>query len=431
MGTIKWKIHGTDLGISDEDLYACAKEDYEPHPTCFTLRIHHGGCFKFYPGRAYYEGKRSIVDMVNIKTFLIHELNDMVHDLGHTVRGVMFYNFQFIGDHKVIEVYIAHGCTKVYTYYNPKPTISSVENDEIHEDNDVVTSTYTQNVLKMLFFDMFPHHVDTSVDTQRFAKRLFLDTVPHVETQEDVVEESLNVKDYQLNDMVADHTVRVDANKDVNRMEVDSSTRVEESQGEVNETVVEDSWRVEHSYDDVASTDKIDDDSYVYERSGEDEDNFMFDENDLDVIDNEDVDSDSGEGCDIENIRSSKQKQLKKRRLQEDGVVNKHDFFVRQSFGSSKQIKDRVYMYSIETIKKLKLIRNDKRRVRAKYVGLMPFFDVNDNGLENMGIQVSLLVTQRVQQIGQGHVVMVKIVQTNCGISYIITQGRFLDRASF
>ncbi|GJY94811.1 hypothetical protein Tco_0511172, partial [Tanacetum coccineum] len=253
----------------------------------------------------------------------------------------------------MIEVYIAHGCTKVYTYYNPKPTISSVENDEIHEDNDVVTSTYTQNVLKMLFFDMFPHHVDTSVDTQRFAKRLFLDTVPHVETQ-----------------------------------------------------VVEDSWRVEHSYDDVASTDKIDDDSYVYERSGEDEDSesqkdvfidedtdidefkldvnlfvmnatdqknarvlignvpdFMFDENDLDVIDNEDFDSDSGEGCDMENIR-------------------------RQSFGSSKQIKDRVNMYSIETIKKLKLIRNDKRRVRAKYVGLMPVFDVNDNGLENMGIQL-------------------------------------------
>ncbi|GJU63088.1 hypothetical protein Tco_1244923 [Tanacetum coccineum] len=142
---------------------------------------------------------------------------------------------QFKGDHKVIKVNIAHGCTKVYTYYNPKPTISSVENDEIHEDNDVVTSTYTQNVLKMLFFDMFPHHVDTSVDTQRFTKRLFLDTVPHVETQEDVVEESLNVEDYQLNDMVVDHTVRVDANKDVNHMEVDSSTRVEESQGEVND----------------------------------------------------------------------------------------------------------------------------------------------------------------------------------------------------
>ncbi|GKD28718.1 hypothetical protein Tco_1239496 [Tanacetum coccineum] len=303
--------YSSSLSDSYSSMIGASDHTLEPHPTCFTLRIHHGGCFKFYLGRAYYEGKRSIVDMVLGKNLDIglHALscNDDVRFLS-----------QFKGDHNVIEVYIARGCTKVYTYYNPKPTISSVENDEIHEDNDVVTSTYTQNVLKMLFFDMFPHHVDTSVDTQRFAKRLFLDTVPHVETQEDVVEESLNVEDYQLNDIVVDHT------------------------GEVNETVVEDSWRVEHSYDDVASTDKMDDDSYVYERSGEDEDSesqkmivlignvpdFMFDENDLDVIDNEDFDSDSGEGCDIENIRGSKQKQLRKRRLQEDGVVNKHDFFV-------------------------------------------------------------------------------------------------------
>nr|GEU65036.1 hypothetical protein [Tanacetum cinerariifolium] len=183
MGILKCKIQGTDVGTSDEDLYACAKED--------------------------------------------------------------------CGDHKVIEVYIEHGCIKVDTYYNLKPTISSVEIDEIQEDNDVVTIAHAQNVVNMLFLDMFPYHVG-STGTQRFTKRLFLDTVPREETQDkepeeidgvfgsinlsfaknvtqkDVVDESLNVEDYQLNDMVVDHTVRVDANEYVNHLEVDSSVRVEE-----------------------------------------------------------------------------------------------------------------------------------------------------------------------------------------------------------
>nr|GEV95421.1 hypothetical protein [Tanacetum cinerariifolium] len=87
----------------------------------------------------------------------------------------------------------------------------------------------------------------------------------------DVVEDSLRVEDYQLNNMVVDNNMRVYANQDVNYMEVDSSVGVEESQAEVNDMVVKDSVMVDKIYDDVASTDRMDDDSYdaiyVYERS--------------------------------------------------------------------------------------------------------------------------------------------------------------------
>ncbi|GJW79178.1 mutator type transposase [Tanacetum coccineum] len=106
----------------------------------------------------------------------------------------------------------------------------------------------------------------------------------------DDVEESLNVDNYQVNDMAVDDTMRMR----------------------------------EESYDDVASTDRIDydnyDANYVYEGSG-------------------------------------------------------------QPFESSKQIKDRVCIQSIETRRKLELIKNDKRRVRAKCVGLLPLYDLNDNRL--------------------------------------------------
>nr|GEU97691.1 reverse transcriptase domain-containing protein [Tanacetum cinerariifolium] len=195
--------------ISDEDLYACAKEDYR---------------------RADRGGKRSIFDMVDIETFSIHELNDMVHDLG---------------DHKV----------------------------------------------------------STSTNTQRFAKRLFLDKVPHEEKQYDV-EDSFDVEDCRLNDMVKDHTVRVDAN----HMEVDSYVRVENSVEEDSES---------QSKDDVF----VDEDNNIDEAELEvnlfgvnvvEQENVgglsanvldsMFDVNDLDVIDNEDFNGNSSGECDIENL---------------------------------------------------------------------------------------------------------------------------------
>ncbi|GJU60009.1 hypothetical protein Tco_1237775 [Tanacetum coccineum] len=185
------------------------------------------------------------------------------------------------------------------------------------------------------------------------------------------------VEDYQLNDMVVDDSVRVDANQDVNHMEVDLSIMVEESQA----IVVEESVMVKESYDDVASTDRLDDDNYDATYLTVNVPDSMFDENDIDVTDNQDFDSDFGKESDLERIRISKLSQLRKRKLQEDSVMNKHDLFIGQSFGSSTHIKDRVYMHSIETRRKLKLIRNGKRRVRAKCVGQMPIFDLNDNGL--------------------------------------------------
>ncbi|GJY16956.1 RNA-directed DNA polymerase, eukaryota, partial [Tanacetum coccineum] len=194
---------------------------------------------------------------------------------------------------------------------------NSVVIDEIDEDNDVFTSTPTQN----------------------FVKRLFLDMVPHEEPQGSDPISMFTELPLQEN--------RANENQDVNHMEVDSSVMVEESQAEVNDMVVEDSVRIEESDDDVVSIDRMDDNSYdvnyVYKGSSEEEDNefksknvgglsvnildFMIDENDLDVIDNEEVDSDFGEDNDLERIRNCKLRQLRKRKLQEDGAVNKHDFF--------------------------------------------------------------------------------------------------------
>ncbi|GJT17484.1 hypothetical protein Tco_0876190 [Tanacetum coccineum] len=246
----------------------------------------------------------------------------MVQDLGHSDRGIMYYNF-------LVSV--------------------SVAIDEINEDNDVGTSTHTQNVGKRLFLYMFRQEEPQGSDKiSRFTKLPLQETMlSQIPTQEYRFEQfptqwssfqALH-KDLEEIDDVFDDSVRVDANQDVNHMEVDLSVMVEESQA----IVVEESVMVKESYDDVASTDRLDDDNYdatyVYEGSSYEEDSVieltvnvpdsMFDKNDLDVIDNEEFDSDSSEKSDLKSISNSKLRQLRKRKLQEDDVVNKHDFFCR------------------------------------------------------------------------------------------------------
>nr|GEW39588.1 hypothetical protein [Tanacetum cinerariifolium] len=100
------------------------------------MRIHHGGCFKFYFERAYCGGRNSIDDMVDIGTFSTHELYDMVQDLCHTDKGIMFYNFKI------------HDMSGVI--------------DEINEGNGVGSSSHSHNVAKRLFLEMF-HLVELQV----------------------------------------------------------------------------------------------------------------------------------------------------------------------------------------------------------------------------------------------------------------------------
>ena len=91
--------------------------------------------------------------MVDTETFSIHDLDEMVQDLGWTDRKIMFYNFlepgknldvglhslcsdddirylsKFIAEHKVIEVYIEHVVSKVGTYFKPYQAMGLVLNE--------------------------------------------------------------------------------------------------------------------------------------------------------------------------------------------------------------------------------------------------------------------------------------------------------------
>nr|GEV63745.1 hypothetical protein [Tanacetum cinerariifolium] len=103
----------------------------------------------------------------------------------------------------------------------------------------------------------------------------------------------------------------------------------------------------------------------------------------VEVIDNDSFDnSESDKGDDI---RKRKLKELNKNNTYDDNL-NEIPFFYGQHFGSSNEVKLLVKKHSLETRRELKLVNNDKERVRAICFGTIPVFSdgPNDGGPSNI-----------------------------------------------
>ncbi|XP_052619631.1 uncharacterized protein LOC111886996 [Lactuca sativa] len=159
---------------------------YGDHPTMFCMLLNHGGKFTDFPGRKYVNGKRHYVELIDIETFCVHDIDDMMVKLGYIDENLhveMYYHFRrplcdldfglfalasdddvrhlakYVGQHKLIEVYTEHGQTKLHTYsMSPNPSkVRIVEIDctpkrlflEWHdtqvEPNDVLTFEPNRN----------------------------------------------------------------------------------------------------------------------------------------------------------------------------------------------------------------------------------------------------------------------------------------------
>ncbi|CAI9265893.1 unnamed protein product [Lactuca saligna] len=131
---------------------------YAGHPTIFSVRLHHGGQFTKFPGRKYIKGKQNYVDLLDIDTFSIHDIDEMMEELGHidSDETLLYYHFlrpfgdldfglfalgsdqdvhhlgTYVANHKVIDVYIEHGKTNLHTY-SMSPNPSKVKIVEIKE----------------------------------------------------------------------------------------------------------------------------------------------------------------------------------------------------------------------------------------------------------------------------------------------------------
>ncbi|GKB79286.1 hypothetical protein Tco_0946181 [Tanacetum coccineum] len=100
---------------------------------------------------------------------------------------------------------------------------------------------------------------------------------------------------------------------------------------------------------------------------------------DLDVVNPDGFNSDTGNDNEISTY---KRRRLDDFRIEMEGFMNasgrwKYSFYTSQKFYSSKEAKDRVYLYSNESRRMLKLCKNGKIRVRARCEGNVPIFTMS------------------------------------------------------
>nr|KAJ0199531.1 hypothetical protein LSAT_V11C600333240 [Lactuca sativa] len=48
------------------------------HPTIFSISLYHGGEFTKFPGRKYIKGKQMYVDLLDMDTFSVHDIDEMM-----------------------------------------------------------------------------------------------------------------------------------------------------------------------------------------------------------------------------------------------------------------------------------------------------------------------------------------------------------------
>ncbi|KAL4577441.1 hypothetical protein LXL04_013550 [Taraxacum kok-saghyz] len=83
----------------------------------------------------------------------------------------------------------------------------------------------------------------------------------------------------------------------------------------------------------------------------------------LEVINNEMLVSDSSEEEGCKSRRRNKIRAVERARANDTAMV-KDPFYIFQRFSSPEEVKERIYLHAIETMRELEIVKNDKQRIR-------------------------------------------------------------------
>ncbi|KAI3792815.1 hypothetical protein L2E82_06706 [Cichorium intybus] len=156
---VTWRIRAKMAEIDVETTYAGR------HPTVFPILLHNGGKFTDFPGRRYVNGQQHFINLVDIDTFCVHDIDEIMDNLGYVDEEVtkLYYHFQrplgdldfglfalasdadirhlatFVAQHKLINVYTEYAETKLHTYSmspNPSKHDSCVSDFDREDDSN-------------------------------------------------------------------------------------------------------------------------------------------------------------------------------------------------------------------------------------------------------------------------------------------------------
>ncbi|GJT85844.1 hypothetical protein Tco_1067561 [Tanacetum coccineum] len=360
----------------------------------FSIRIHHGGKFRRYPGRMYVNGHVDIFDMVDIDLFTVVGLNMMVVQLGYTGESeLLFYNYlrpltsldeglyslaceedvrclaTLVRSFKLIEVYIEHGVTALDSYNRAprfKATIEDITDEPGVDTQDhvlpTIQSQFSDINLSFVSQQATPSQVIEDVMRQLSFEETELDgeagfgdvAGSGVESSGLSHDESFGVDNLDLN-----LSKPVDLNepivKEVRTQEpIMEKVRTQEpimkdvivedyvSSGEDDEQGIDTAYDTQydvHSSEDASIDDDEDDDDFCHLIIS---DECFLEGEDMDVINADNFDSDTGNADETSNYR-----------------------------------RRRVYMHFIESRRNLKMYKNDSVRVRARSDGKVLVFTMS------------------------------------------------------
>ncbi|CAI9304457.1 unnamed protein product [Lactuca saligna] len=340
----------------------------------FCMLLNHGGKFTDFPGRKYVNGKIHYVKLIDIETFCVHDIDDMMVKLGYIDENLhveMYYHFRrplcdldfglfalasdddvrhlakYVGQHKLIEVYTEHGQTKLHTYsMSPNPSkVRIVEIDctpkrlflEWHdtqvEPNDVLTFEPNRNNPPIS-----PTRNEPSVD------------------KVDMVSDNANIMETEIEHSSDDNSSGDEINSGDDSESQDGDFLVDEDNiiDDVEVDMREFHLNVEPDVEWIGGASKRK--NHVVTEDGN--------EADLEVIDMELFLSDSSSDDGIEGERNKKIKVIRRAHENENAQVSE-PFYLYQKFNLSKEFKDRVNQHAIDTRRELDFEKNDKNRVRV------------------------------------------------------------------
>ncbi|CAI9293936.1 unnamed protein product [Lactuca saligna] len=350
---VSWRIRG-EMAEIDVD------QSYAGHPTMFSIRMHHGGEFTSLPGRKYIRGKQTFVDLLDIDTFSVHDIDEMMEDLGYASIGKpLYYDFQrplgdldfglfalasdedvcylgsFVAKHKLIEVYIEHDKTTLHTYLM-SPTHSKVRITEITEP---------PSCSKRLFLEWHSTPaVDLEDEMDHMEKESGNDPTPTGHLEKDLGNATLT--DHMENDLGNDATLtdhmENDLVNDANDFGKFGELESDNDESDDSDFFVD----IENILDDInvdmqdfeMNIDK--DVEWVGGSSNTVVDEGTQDEA-LEVINTDFLASDSSSNEGINGQRKKSVRAIQREHENDEALVSE-SFYIFQKFGSAKEFKDKV-----------------------------------------------------------------------------------------
>ncbi|XP_021999683.2 uncharacterized protein LOC110897130 [Helianthus annuus] len=323
---------------------------YGQNPTYFTLKFHHGGEFTKNHRRTYVKGEVMYVDRVDGDTFSVHEVDQMILELGYQKEQTICYHFrvpegdmdsglqalvndddvrkllQYVDLTRIIEIYIEHYATQL---------TSSV----IFEDN-IVDDAYVPSMV------------------------VYQPGVPNQVEGEYITVDEQVLREFEMGQLW---------NEDDNTMENQRIDLVEHAKERVlNEDVEEKEVDPEYIYDDTQVRD-VPVDMTLFRRNidmvlhDESTSNvsagplFEFDLNGFDSLD----DSDDELPLD----RAVREMRTKNKQIRDSVSTT---FYVGQVFASRSDIRHLVKKLAVDSRRQLSIIRNDTKRFRVVCYGRDP-----------------------------------------------------------